>query len=175
MAVRNIYWYGADVLKNPCAEVTRINDGIQTLIEDMFETMRAADGVGLAANQVGVSKRIIVIGMPGGEKRKALKIAMINPKILTRSETLATEEEGCLSVPGVRTEVIRPDIVSVRFLDIDGNEHTIEADDMLARIVQHETDHLDGILFVERIPTEVKKTLTLELKRIKREGRTRIL
>jgi peptide deformylase len=127
----------------------------------MFETMYIANGIGLAANQVGVSKSLIVIDVNSGNKEKKYDIppiALINPTILEFSEELFEYEEGCLSVPQFYEYVIRPKLIQVHYYDLNGNEQSIDADEMLARVIQHEFDHLNGILFFERL-TAIKRTL----------------
>lgn len=175
MAVRRIYWYGADILRTPSSEITKVTDSTLTLVKDMFETMKSADGVGLAANQVGEGVKLVVIHIPENAKRKGRSMTMVNPVVKARSEETAADEEGCLSVPGVRAEVTRPALVNVEYYDLDGKIYRVEADGLLARVMQHEIDHIEGTVFVERIPVDVKRELTLELRRIKREEKNRIL
>ncbi|MEK6794178.1 MAG: peptide deformylase [Spirochaetota bacterium] len=175
MAVRRIFWYGADILRTPCSDIKKVDEHTLSLVKDMFETMQTADGVGLAANQVGAGDRLVVIRIPENERRKGQSLTMVNPVIKARSEETVADEEGCLSVPGVRAEVTRPKLVTVEYYDLDGKLYRVEADGLLARVMQHEIDHIDGTVFVERIPNEIKRELTLELRRIKREEKNRIL
>lgn len=144
MALRQIRIMGDEILRKKSRPVEKIDDRIKTLIDDMVETMYHEDGVGLAAPQVGVLKRIIVIDVGEGP------IKLINPEIID-SEGTQTEEEGCLSIPGERGIVERPAEVKVKALNENGEEVIIEGTGLLARALCHEIDHLDGILFVDRI------------------------
>lgn len=142
MAIRNIREIGDDVLRKKCREVTEITPKITTLIEDMLDTMYQADGVGLAAPQVGVLKRIVVIDVGDGP------IIMINPEIIEQSgEQIGGE--GCLSVPGKCGIVRRPNYVKARAYDENLNEYEIEGEELLARAICHELAHLDGGLYVD--------------------------
>lgn len=144
MAIRRIREQGDDVLYKVCKEVTKMTDRTQELIEDMLDTMYDANGVGLAAPQVGVLKRIVVIDVGEGP------IVMINPEILeTKGEQ--TGSEGCLSVPGKAGDVTRPNYVKARALNEDLEEYIIEGEELLARAICHELDHLDGHLYVEKV------------------------
>lgn len=149
MSLRKIVTYPDNVLQEKTEKVTDIDTSVQTLIDDMIETMYAAPGVGLAANQVGVNKRIAVIDVSGQEEPAAL-IVLINPEIIHHADELEIEE-GCLSIPGYTTVVKRAKRVVVSCLDRNGQEVTIEGDDLLARALQHEIDHLDGLLMIDRI------------------------
>jgi len=131
--------------------VTAVNDRIRALIRDMFETMYSAEGVGLAATQVGVGKRVIVLDVSPVDEAIP-PVAVVNPEIVSRSGSV-TGVEGCLSVPGVQGEVCRAETVEVRGLDEQGNPLRIRAAGILSRALQHEVDHLDGILFIERVPS----------------------
>ncbi|MBS5842518.1 MAG: peptide deformylase [Clostridiales bacterium] len=144
MAIRNIRKEGDEILRVKCKTVREINDGIRRLIEDMFETMYATDGVGLAAPQIGIVRQIVVI-----DDRNGGIFTLINPKI-TKEEGEQESCEGCLSLPGYRGTVKRPQKVTVEALDADGNAITIEAEDFLAVIMCHEIDHLSGILYKDK-------------------------
>ena len=144
MAIRNIRKEGDEILRVKCKTVREINDGIRRLIEDMFETMYATDGVGLAAPQIGIVRQIVVI-----DDRNGGIFTLINPKI-TKEEGEQESCEGCLSLPGYRGTVKRPQKVTVEALDEDGNAITIEAEDFLAVIMCHEIDHLSGILYKDK-------------------------
>ena len=144
MAIREIRVKGDDVLTKVCKEVTKMTPRTEELIEDMIETMYEANGVGLAAPQVGVLKRIVVIDVGEGP------IVMINPVILETSGS-QTGDEGCLSVPGKAGQVTRPNYVKARFLNEDMEECVIEGEELLARAICHETDHLDGHLYTEKV------------------------
>lgn len=144
MAIREIRIKGDDVLTKVCKEVTKMTPRTEELIEDMIETMYEANGVGLAAPQVGVLKRIVVIDVGEGP------IVMINPVILETSGS-QTGDEGCLSVPGKAGQVTRPNYVKARFLNEDMEECIIEGEELLARAILHENDHLDGHLYTEKV------------------------
>jgi len=150
MAIREIKKYPEKVLKEKALPVRDINDDIQRLIDDMIETMYAAPGVGLAAPQVGVSKRVIVIDVSLREEEKTPLIVLINPEIKA-AEGEVESEEGCLSLPGYTTRVIRSERVLVRGLDREGRAVEIEGEGLLCRALQHEIDHLNGTLLIDRI------------------------
>lgn len=156
MAVLPIRFYPDPVLKKKAESVEEINSETEKLVEDMGETMFAAEGVGLAAPQVGISCRLIVIQV-AGEKGSGKFMALINPKLVSaQGETV--DEEGCLSVKDYRAQVKRSQIVRVSYLDLKGNPGELTVEDMPARILQHEIDHLDGILFFERL-SRIKRDL----------------
>ena len=140
-----IYKLGEEVLREKAMPIEKVTDEIKTLIGDMFETMVEANGVGLAAPQVGKKLRLFVAAADDDVKR-----VFINPQIVSTSEEVGDYEEGCLSIPGVYESIRRPVRVTVQALDENGKPFTLEADGLLARIIQHETDHLDGILFIDR-------------------------
>jgi peptide deformylase len=149
MAVREILHYPDPVLKQTSAPVTEFDDELKQLAEDMVETMYAAPGVGLAAPQVGVLKRLIVLDCSSNEEPADLLIA-VNPEIIG-GEGESLEEEGCLSVPGYWASVKRTETATLRYQDTDGNVHERTADGLLAFGMQHEVDHLEGVLFVDRL------------------------
>ncbi|MHC6179558.1 peptide deformylase [Clostridium sp. JNZ X4-2] len=144
MALRNIRKYGDDILRKKSRKVDVINDRIITLLKDMEETLYAEDGIGLAAPQVGVLKRVIVVDIGEGIFK------LVNPEIIY-TEGSYTDREGCLSIPGTQGEVKRPRKVKVKAINEKGEEVIIEAEDLLARAFCHEIDHLNGILFVDKI------------------------
>ncbi|NRY62143.1 peptide deformylase [Clostridium beijerinckii] len=144
MALRNIRKYGDDVLRKKCREVDKIDARLLTLIEDMKETMYDADGVGLAAPQVGILKRLFVVDIGDGP------LVFINPEIIETSGS-QIDEEGCLSLPGETEEVMRPNYVRAKALNENGEEFEIEAEELLARAILHEYDHLNGTLFIDRV------------------------
>jgi len=158
----DIRTYGCDVLRSKSEQVEEFGDELSRLLLEMVETMLVEDGVGLAAPQVGVSRRIAVMN-PEPENEKTL-IKMINPRIVARSDETESIEEGCLSVPGIRGNVIRPASVEVTYLDEKGSEHRMQADGLLARIIQHEIDHLDGVLFVDRLSIAKKMLIKSKLR-----------
>jgi peptide deformylase len=130
--------------------VQAIDPELRLLVDDMFETMYEAPGIGLAAIQVGVAKRLIVMDLAKKEEPKAPQV-FINPQVLWRSDEKSTYEEGCLSIPEFYEEVERPSRVRVRFLDLAGADQEVEADGLFATCLQHEIDHLDGVLFIDHI------------------------
>ena len=142
-----IYKLGEEVLRQKCEAVKaeEINDDFRALIKEMFLTMDEANGVGLAAPQVGIAKRFFVAKSDDDVER-----VFINPVITKTSSELSEYEEGCLSIPGVYETIVRPKAVTISALDINGKPFTLDAEGLLARIVQHESDHLDGILYIER-------------------------
>ncbi len=152
MAPYTIRLIGDPVLKQPAAEVTDIDAKLARLAEDMLATMYDAPGLGLAAPQVGVQKRLFVYDLQDEQGPKV----MVNPTI-TDTDGEWTYEEGCLSVPGLSWEILRPKTVHVTGLDLDGNEVSLEADDVAARMFQHELDHLNGVLLIERLDADQKK------------------
>lgn len=156
MAVLKIVKYPDPVLETPGEPVTEFDDELKKLVEDMFETMYAAPGVGLAAPQVGVQKRVFVMDC-SGRRDPAQRLAMINPEVL-RTEGEQTGEEGCLSFPGIFFPVKRAMRAVVRAQDVFGNEFEVDGLELTARCMLHETDHCDGILFIERT-TPLKRQL----------------
>ena len=166
--LRPILKYGDPVLHQPAAPVAAITDDTQTLIDDMIETMYAAPGVGLAATQVGVAQRIFVVDLSVGQKASDL-IVMINPEIVAR-EGLQMESEGCLSVPGFEATVVRPERAVVKGLDRRGDEQRVEGSDLLARAFQHEMDHLDGRLFVDRLRGLKRQMIVRKIHKLQRAG-----
>jgi peptide deformylase len=149
-------------LKLKAAPVPAVDDGIRRLMDDMLETMYAEDGIGLAAIQVGIQKRVIVMEIPSeDEKTPGVVYKMANPEIIWASNETCSYNEGCLSVPGQRAEVDRPTQVKVRFLDENNTLQELEADHILARCVQHEIDHLDGKLYIDYL-TPLKKQLLVK-------------
>ena len=145
MALRNIREMGDEVLNKPCKEIKEMTPRLRELIEDMIDTMYEANGVGLAAPQVGVLKRVVVIDVTGEDL-----FVMINPEIL-ETDGEQTGHEGCLSVPGKSGVVTRPNYVKARALDIDMQPYEVEAEELFARAICHELDHLDGHLYVEKV------------------------
>jgi peptide deformylase len=157
VAIRTIRVHGDPVLRQPTTLVSDIDQGLVRLVDDMFETMYAAPGVGLAANQIGVQKRLFVWDI-GDSKGVA-----INPRVEGHTGEWVYDE-GCLSVPGLFWPITRPQLVRLTALDLDGNEFSIDADEMEARVFLHETDHLDGILLLERLDAEQRRQAKRELR-----------
>jgi peptide deformylase len=150
MSIRPILVLPDKRLRLVSEPVKRIDDKIRALLADMFETMYAAPGVGLAAVQVGVPKRVVTVDATRGDEDKH-PLALVNPEIVWASEERVPHEEGCLSIPDYLDEVERAQRVKVRFLDLDGAKQEIEADGLLARVVQHEIDHINGVLFIDHL------------------------
>ena len=167
--IRPILRYGQAPLHQPSSEVAAIDDDIQRLVDDMIETMYAAPGVGLAATQLGVPQRVFVIDVSLGRSAPDL-IVMINPVFVER-DGMQLEEEGCLSVPGFNATVVRPARAVVRGLDRTGTERTVEGRDLLARAFQHEMDHLDGTVFVDRLRGIRKDLIVRKIHKLRRTGR----
>ena len=167
--IRPIVRYGLDVLHRPASPVGEITLEIQQLIDDMIQTMYAAPGIGLAAPQVGVPLRIFVADISVGRNPADL-LTFINPEFVER-DGMQLEEEGCLSVPGFNATVARPSRVVLKGLDRDGQEHTQEATGLLARCFQHEIDHLDGMLFVDRLRGLQKDLIVRKIKKLARSGK----
>ena len=163
MAVREILIIGHPTLAKKAEPVERVDADIVRLAGDMVETVHAAPGIGLAAPQVGVSKRLIVVDLSVGERKDDL-IVLVNPEIV-RTEGKVTCEEGCLSVPDIREKVARPYRVTVGGLDLEGQAVEVDAEDLLARVLCHEIDHLDGILFVEKLSPLKRKLIRKKLKK----------
>lgn len=145
MAIRNIRTDNDPILRKVSKEVTSFDEKLDVLVEDMIETMHHADGVGLAAPQIGVLKRVIVFDLYDEDG----PMALINPRIIDQNG-LQMEEEGCLSLPGRHGVVKRPLTVTVQFEDLDGESYEITGDELLARVLCHEIDHLDGILYIDK-------------------------
>ena len=150
MALRTIRVQGDPILNKVCRPITEVTPKIRTLAEDMIETMYEANGVGLAAPQVGILKRIVVIDVGDGQG----PYVMINPEILESSGE-QTGDEGCLSVPGKAGQVTRPNYVKAKYYDLDMQEHIVEGTELFARCMCHEFEHLDGHLYVERVEGEL--------------------
>jgi peptide deformylase len=168
MAIRPIVKWGHPVLHAAAHPVERIDAGILELLDDMVATMYAAPGIGLAATQVGVPLRVIVVDLSVGEDPSQL-IKLVNPAIV-ESEGEQREEEGCLSVPGYGGSPARPDRVTVRGLDPSGSEVLYTGTDLLARAFCHEIDHIDGLLFVDRLSPLKRDLLRRKLKKRARDG-----
>ena len=150
MAVRSVRIYGDPVLRQKAQVVDSFDDPLRELAADMFETMRAYRGVGLAANQVGVLQRLLVAEVPQGDEGEPLRLALVNPS-LSEASGADSEEEGCLSIPGIYEDVRRALRVRVRAQDLEGKPIEFVAEGYLARVLQHEVDHLEGVLFLDRL------------------------
>lgn len=174
MAILPIVTYDEEILRTEAESVTQNSKELQQLIDNMFDTMYNADGVGLAAPQVGKLVRVFVadadvmIDKKDEEAPKFGPIAMINPEIVETSEETVDMEEGCLSIPGVNAAVTRPEQIKVEYLDRDFNEQHLEVNGWLARVIQHEKDHLDGVLFLDYLSMFKRKLLSAKLNEIDR-------
>ncbi len=144
MAIRDIHVLGSPVLRRRAEDIAAVDDQVRALVEDLFDTMAAASGVGLAANQIGVTRRVAVINA------EEQTFAMINPRIV-ESDGRESAEEGCLSIPDAFAEVARPGRVVLEALDEDGQPFRMEASGLVARAIQHELDHLDGVMFIDHL------------------------
>lgn len=165
--VREILIWPDPILKQKAKPVVKVDDKVRALVKDMFETMYAAEGVGLAAPQVGVLQRVIVLDTSPSQE-EARPLAMINPEIIGM-EGETTYTEGCLSIPGESEEVDRAARVTVKYLDAEGQEQTLACDALLAIAVQHEVDHLDGIVYVDHVSTLKRELIRKRMKRLKSE------
>lgn len=160
-------FYGDPILRRRMPDVEAFGPGLRAEAEAMIETMERESGVGLAAPQVGLEKRLLVaLQMTSPDDDDASPIAMANPEVVSRSRETWIFEEGCLSIPGIRGDVTRPDRIEVRYRDVDGGEHTITVEGMFARVLQHEIDHLDGRLFIDYLSPGEKELLKPKLRKI---------
>ena len=167
--LRPILRYGERPLHTPAAAVTRFDAELHRLIDDMIETMYAAPGIGLAATQIGVGLRVVVADVSAGRDRNGL-VVMVNPAFVER-DGMQLEEEGCLSLPGFNATVVRPARVVLRGLDRHGAEQTVEGKGLLARAFQHEMDHLDGLVFVDRLRGIKRDLIVRRIQKLKRSGK----
>lgn len=168
MTVLKVYEYPDPILKKKAEKVAMVDDELRQFMDDMLETMYSAVGVGLAAPQVGVSKRIVVIDI-SHEEEKVEPLYLVNPEIIWKSEDKICGEEGCLSVPEQRAEVERHASVKIRYTDYNGEEQERLIEDFLAIVVQHELDHLDGILYIDRISRLKRQMLLKKLQKLREE------
>lgn len=168
MTVRQLHLLGSPVLRQRAAAVTTVDDEVRRLVDDLFETMRAAKGVGLAANQVGVARRVAVVDV--GEDDPP-PLVLINPRIVHQGDLVETAEEGCLSIPEIYGDVDRPLEVTLEALDRDGRPYRLDVAGYKARAVQHEIDHLDGVLFLDHL-SAVKRGLLLSKWKKSRKGQS---
>ena len=170
MAVRRIELMGSRVLRQEAAPVQEVDDETRRLARDLFDTMYEAEGVGLAAPQVGISRRVLVVDVPAAEGADGTRQvhALVNPVVTRSSARTERESEGCLSIPGIEEAVTRPVRVTVKALSPDGDSVRIDADGLLARVLQHEIDRLDGVLFIDRL-SPFKRKIVLKKWRKGRE------
>jgi peptide deformylase len=152
-----VYQLGDKILRQPAKRVTKIDDELRDLVRKMLQTMYSQDGIGLAAPQVGIHKQILVIDVEF-DKPEIEPLVLINPTVKRSGGKPVSDQEGCLSVPGVFMDVLRPDEIEISYKDEFGRLKTLTADGLLSRVIQHEIDHLNGVLFVDRIPNQLALT-----------------
>jgi peptide deformylase len=168
MAILPIIKAPDPILKKPCQPVDAVNDAIRKLMDDMLETMYAAPGIGLAAPQVGVHRRVIVVDVSPPGERDPLRMA--NPELIAVSDDTNLHEEGCLSFPDQYAEVVRPSRIRVRYLDYQNEIREMDADGLLAVCIQHEMDHLEGVLFVDHISMLKRNIILRKMTKLKKLG-----
>ena len=168
MALLDIVLVPDTRLKTKCEPVGEITPAIRKLAEDMMETMYDAPGIGLAAPQVGVLKRLIVLDV-ADEDAPRKPLVMVNPEITWKSQETRTYQEGCLSIPEIYGDVTRPEKIKVRYGDLEGASHEIDADGLLATCIQHEIDHIDGVLFIDHMSSLKRSMILRKMTKLKRE------
>lgn len=168
MAIREIVVMGDPVLRREADEVVAFDDELRALVKDMFATMYHADGIGLAAPQIGISRRVIVVDLRL-EEEPDKRVAIVNPRVTWSTNQTEKSVEGCLSIPGLEEVVERPFGVRVEGTDLDGNPTVIEADDLYARALQHEIDHVNGVLFLDRVSALKRRMLMKKWKKLQAE------
>ncbi|MCF6269443.1 MAG: peptide deformylase [Melioribacteraceae bacterium] len=167
MSLIPITVYGDSILRKVAKPIKAIDDELIKNIQDMFETMRNANGIGLAANQVGLNKKMFIVDLQGLDEYSEFKpLVIINPEIIKYSEELIIMEEGCLSLPDLRADVERSEIIKLKYLDTDEEVQEMEADSWLARVILHEYDHLIGRMIPDRVEPRIKKKMQGDLIRI---------
>jgi len=170
MAVRRILLLGEEILRDPGVEVEAFDDELRELVEDMLETMYFAEGIGLAAPQIGISRRVCVLDLGEEDKPESGPWVFVNPVIVESSNEEDKAPEGCLSIPDMEDVVTRPTRVTVQGFDVEGEAIEVEADGLLARALQHEIDHLDGVLFIDRLSPYKRRSLLKKWKKSQQEG-----
>lgn len=165
LMIKEVCFYGNPVLRLKAKEVQKFNADLQTLAENLFETMEDVGGIGLAAPQIGVSLRVFVIDLKAGPKTR---LAVVNP-VLTLSGQTEPFKEGCLSIPGISGEVLRPSDVHLEAFTLEGKKYVMDATGLMARAMQHETDHLNGIFFVDRLSPVRRALIAGKLKKLERD------
>ena len=169
MTIRNILLHPDPRLKKIATPIVDLSDELRVLADDMLATMYEAPGIGLAASQIGVLERLIVLDCVKEEGAEPRPVAMFNPEITASSDELSVYDEGCLSIPEIYAEVTRPAEVSVRWMGLDGAEHNETFDGLWATCVQHEIDHLNGKLFIDYLKTLKRQMITRKMQKLKRE------
>lgn len=167
--VRKIVIMGDPVLRKRAAPVVAFDEQLGQLVADLFETMYHAEGIGLAANQIGVLEQVLVVDIRDEKDAAAGRMALINPRIVMVTDDLDKESEGCLSIPGLEEVVERPWGVRIEAVDVQGQPISVDADALLARALQHEIDHLEGILFLDRVSPLKRRMLLQKWKKAKAE------
>ncbi|MEM6681957.1 MAG: peptide deformylase [Pseudomonadota bacterium] len=170
MALLDIIETPDPLLKTTSAPIDHVDDALRTFMDDMLETMYAAPGIGLAAIQVAIPKRVIVIDVQDREEGEKNPLFFVNPEIVASSEETSVYQEGCLSIPGQFADVERPASVTVRYLDYHGNQHIEEMDGLLATCMQHEVDHLNGILFIDHLSHLKRKMILKKLAKARKDA-----
>ncbi|WP_029012264.1 peptide deformylase [Niveispirillum irakense] len=156
-------------LKAKCKPLDNVDGRVATLMDDMLETMYKAPGIGLAAPQIGVLERLIVVDVTDHKNEKPNPIAMVNPELILASDELAVTQEGCLSIPEIYADVTRPAQVRVRYVDRDGEVREMDADGLLATCIQHEIDHLNGVLFIDHLSSLKRNMILRKYNKTKRQ------
>ena len=167
--VRDIVLMGDPVLRQRATPVDIFDDELKKLVDDMYETMYHAEGIGLAANQIGIARQVLVVDIRDEKDAAAGRMALINPRIVMVTDELDKESEGCLSIPGLEEVVERPWGVRVEGVDVTGKPVSVEAEALLARALQHEIDHLEGILFLDRVSPLKRRMLLQKWKKARAE------
>lgn len=167
MAERSIVIYGNPLLRKVCEPVESINQETKDLVSDLIDTLKKAHGLGLAAPQIGVSRRVFILDLSAIDLTASLTV-FINPEIIETSKQEIELEEGCLSFPDLYQKIVRPAVVKVRATDLEGNQFELEADGMTARAILHEYDHLEGILFIDRMSSLTRVLIKGRLKKLKK-------
>lgn len=157
----DIHFLGDRVLRQPAKRIAKVDDSIRVLAKEMLQTMYSANGIGLAAPQVGINKQMLVVDCKPDEAANP-PLVLINPEITHYSRELCQIEEGCLSIPGVYLDVVRPKTIEVTYKDETGRPRKLKATDLLARVIQHEMDHLNGVMFVDRVKNPLALTEALQ-------------
>jgi len=171
MSIRKIRYLGDEVLRVSGEAITVFDDDLKKLVNDMFETMYHAEGIGLAAPQIGASLRLCVLDVRDDDDLEVGRMALVNPEVVEASRETDKATEGCLSIPGLEEFVTRPARVTIRAMDPAGSPVEVEADGLLARALQHEIDHLDGILFFDRVSPLKRRMLLKKWKKSQEEDR----
>ncbi len=169
MAAREVVLMGDPVLRTATKPVEHFDEELRTLVRDMFETMYLAEGIGLAAPQVGVSKRVLVVDLRR-EDAPDQRVALVNPRVVWASEETNKQPEGCLSIPGLEEVVERPWAVRIEGFDPDGKTVVVEAEELFSRALQHEIDHLDGVLFLDHVSPLTRRLALKKWKKLRAEA-----